>query len=256
MFERYERPTNTEFRTCTIDIDTRDITPKGEWGGYANRSDEIDSYRTRFPKGAWADSIQSRGKIPILDMHQKSVIVGESRNLTEDSKGLLIEGRLYLGNIRRADEMLFLMQERTVNAMSVGFDLNDIDQKHIEYNRTDDAVDIRKANLNEISLVTKNFPSNKGSLITYVRALGVMTQDERMESGDMRVAFKRITALLEELLKLQKEDIAADKDAEDRSIDVIREFDFERFTRLYNPQSVTKQFAEVIEDLRKKVAGN
>jgi HK97 family phage prohead protease len=254
MLTKFEYPTGSEFRACTIDIETKDITAKGEWGGYANVGTEIDSYRTRFPKGAWVKSIQERGKIPILDMHQKSVIVGESVRLYEDSKGLAMEGKLYLGHIKRADEMLYLMEQRTVNAMSVSFDLNDIDPKLVKYNRADDCVDIFEANLNEISLVTKNFPSNKGSLITYVRALGM--EGNQMESAEIRIAFTRITALLEEILKPKAEEMPIEKN--DASI--LSEDDFNRFMSIYKPviakntKSIQEQFAEV-RLLLKKVVG-
>ena len=87
------------------------IDADGTVEGYASLFGEIDQARDMVMRGAFADTLASRGvqRIPMLFQHDPSEPVGIWLELHEDHRGLFARGRL-IPEVTRGRELLSLMR--------------------------------------------------------------------------------------------------------------------------------------------------
>ena len=99
----------------TIDAD-------GTVEGYASLFGEIDQARDVVLRGAFADTLRTRGvrRIPMLFQHDPAEPVGVWLELREDARGLYARGRL-IPDVTRARELLSLLRAGAVDGLSIGF---------------------------------------------------------------------------------------------------------------------------------------
>lgn len=99
----------------TIDAD-------GTVEGYASLFGEIDQARDMVMRGAFAQTLATRGvrRIPMLFQHDPSEPVGIWLELREDHRGLFARGRL-IPDVRRGRELLSLLREGAIDGLSIGF---------------------------------------------------------------------------------------------------------------------------------------
>lgn len=88
------------------------IDPDGT-EGYASLFGEIDQARDMVMRGAFADTLASRGirRIPMLFQHDLSEPVGIWLELREDFRGLFARGR----------ELISLLRAGAIDGLSIGF---------------------------------------------------------------------------------------------------------------------------------------
>ncbi|MEM7738549.1 MAG: HK97 family phage prohead protease, partial [Deinococcota bacterium] len=87
-------------QAAIANFEIRSLTDEGVFEAYATVFNVVDSYDTLFKQGCFAKTIKDkRGIVPILDEHYEEI--GLTSALVEDNRGLLITGRLYLGDNER-----------------------------------------------------------------------------------------------------------------------------------------------------------
>jgi HK97 family phage prohead protease len=96
------------------------------FSGYASTFDGVDSYGDTIQKGAYADVIarikKGAARMPKMFVNHNSweLPVGKWTSISEDSRGLAMEGEFTPGN-QRAAEVRAAMQHGTVDGLSIGF---------------------------------------------------------------------------------------------------------------------------------------
>jgi HK97 family phage prohead protease len=114
---------------------------------------DIDLGKDIVSKGAFTNSIAERTKngkvIPALWQHDMFSPVGHAINITEDEKGIMVESRLPKAHWRVKEEIIPLMENGTLQEMSIGFSV-----KREEYDKETNIRIIKEGNLFEYSFVT------------------------------------------------------------------------------------------------------
>lgn len=138
------------------------IDPDGT-EGYASLFGEIDQARDMVMRGAFADTLASRGirRIPMLFQHDSSEPVGIWLEPREDFRGLFARGRL-IPEVARGRELISLLRAGAIDGLSIGFRASKapIDRK-MRIRR------LHAVDLWEISIVT--FPLLAGARVRAVK---------------------------------------------------------------------------------------
>lgn len=149
-------------------FDVKEVDEEGHFSGYASVYNVIDAYREVVAPGAFANTLrkwQTRNRLPpALWQHRSAEPVGPFTKMVEDERGLYTEGQLLVKDVQRAREARALMQSKTVDGMSIGF--NSVVE---EWNSDTKLLTLKEIDLWEVSIVT--FPANQESLITEVRSM-------------------------------------------------------------------------------------
>lgn len=134
--------------------------------GYGSVFGVRDNYDDVIAPGAYVNSLKahkSAGTMPaMLWQHDATVPIGVWTDMVEDSKGLMIKGRLALDTVKGA-EAYALLKMGALNGLSIGFIA-----KQWAYDRETDVRTLTEVDLWEVSLVT--FPANEKARITGVKA--------------------------------------------------------------------------------------
>jgi hypothetical protein len=155
------------------------VAADGAFEGYASLFDREDLGRDMVARGAFRDSLASRGAqgVRMLFQHNPNEPIGVWDEIGEDQKGLYARGRL-MPEVARAREVLALMRAGALDGLSIGF-------KTIR-SRRDPRSGIRrleKVDLWEISVVT--FPMLPGARVS---ALKCRPSERELERWLMRDA--------------------------------------------------------------------
>lgn len=127
--------------------------------GYASTWD-LDQGGDIIVPGSFKKTLAEAGaKVKILWQHNEPI--GVPVSMTEDSKGLLVTGKI--SQTRLGDEALTLVKDGVIDSMSIGYRVINSD-----YNEKGQRV-IRELALKEFSLVT--FPMNEAAIITGVKSI-------------------------------------------------------------------------------------
>jgi HK97 family phage prohead protease len=158
MLSQHSEPTVASIFAprATIDAD-------GTVEGYASLFGEIDQARDMVMRGAFADTLATRGirRIPMLFQHDPSEPVGIWLELREDFRGLFARGRL-IPEVTRGRELISLLRAGAIDGLSIGFRASKA--------RIDPTTRIRRlhvVDLWEISIVT--FPLLAGARVRAVK---------------------------------------------------------------------------------------
>jgi HK97 family phage prohead protease len=105
-----------------IPLDLKRVDSDGTFSGYASLFNTEDMGRDIVLPGAFRDSLKERGPagIKLLYQHNPAEPIGVWESLKEDSRGLLVRGRLMLA-VARAREVLALMRAGALDGLSIGF---------------------------------------------------------------------------------------------------------------------------------------
>jgi Escherichia/Staphylococcus phage prohead protease len=103
-------------------LDLKQVEPDGTFSGYASLFNAEDMGRDIVLPGAFRDTLKERGPagIKMLYQHNPAEPIGVWDSLKEDSRGLLVRGRLMLA-VARAREVLALMRAGALDGLSIGF---------------------------------------------------------------------------------------------------------------------------------------
>ena len=155
------------------------VNDDGTFSGYGSVFGNVDSYREIVAPGAFAESLAaikaSGDPLPALWQHQSSQPIGGYDVLTEDARGLKVEGFLLKDHIVKAAEAYQLMKRRIVKGLSIGYYVLED-----SWNEKDRLRTLTKLDLQEISIVT--FPANVEAQIDSVKSMGRIIKAGRLPS--------------------------------------------------------------------------
>ena len=97
------------------------IEADGTVEGYASLFGAIDQARDKVMRGAFAETLRTRGinRIPMLFQHDPAEPVGVWLDLHEDARGLYARGRL-IPEVTRGRELLSLLRGGAIDGLSIG----------------------------------------------------------------------------------------------------------------------------------------
>lgn len=166
-----------------VNIDNLEIK-SGESGntivGYGSTWGNADLVGDIIEKDAFSKSLASGKKIKMLWMHDWKEPIGVWTSITQDEKGLRVEGRF--SDTNKAREVRNLVKDGAIDGLSVSFRINDHEWK--DNNRI-----IKAATLSEISIVS--IPCNEEALITEVKSADEMNEREFEKSMRDAYGFSR-----------------------------------------------------------------
>lgn len=98
---------------------------KGSFIAYGSTFENEDLGGDVMVKGAFTKSLEElpAEKVYMFYNHDSKEIIGEYISIKEDEHGLLIEGKLFVDNIKRAAETYFLMKKGLINKFSIGYQI-------------------------------------------------------------------------------------------------------------------------------------
>lgn len=131
-------------------ISVSDVMEDGFISGYASLFDISDLSNDVIEKGAFAKSLtdENARHIKLLFQHDPDQPIGHWVSITEDDKGLYVQGRLTLDNAK-AKDIHALVLSGAIEGLSIGFKT-----KRARKNSKTGARHILEAELWEISIVT------------------------------------------------------------------------------------------------------
>ena len=154
-----------------FNLEIKAIDETGVFSGYASTFGNEDLGGDIVQKGAFTKTLtKGADSVLMFYQHDSAEIIGEFTQLKEDSKGLFFEGKLFIDDIKRAQETLFLMQKKKLKAVSIGYR---IESKGFD---SDGRRLLKEIDLKEISVVT--FPMNELATIDSVKAVEELTERE------------------------------------------------------------------------------
>jgi len=186
----------------SLDFEIKAINDEGVFSGYASTFGKVDLVGDIVQKGAFAKSIKSgAANVKMFYQHDNTKIIGKFTTLVEDEKGLFFEGVLYVKDIQLARETLFLMKEKELKSVSIGYKIED---KSFDSagNRL-----LKEIDLLEISPVT--FPADPEATIDAVKSVDDMTEREFEKSlrDVCDLSQKQAKALMSGGYKAMKRDV-------------------------------------------------
>lgn len=145
-------------------LDLKSVAGDGLFEGYASLFNREDLGRDIVLPGAFRDTLRERGPagVRMLFQHDPAQPIGVWEQLTEDSRGLFVRGRL-MPDVARAREILALMRAGAIDGLSIGFKAQRVRRDRVRGLRL-----IEKVDLWEISIVT--FPMLPGARVAAVKA--------------------------------------------------------------------------------------
>ena len=147
-----------------VAVKPAEVSLSGEFEGYASLFNMVDLGGDVVERGAFRDTLAARGaaNIKMLWQHDQSEPIGTWLSMREDSRGLLVRGKLDLA-VARAREALALLKSGALDGLSIGFRTEKATKDAATGHRL-----LRKIDLWEISLVT--FPMAPRARVTSVKA--------------------------------------------------------------------------------------
>lgn len=156
----------------------RAVQENGVFEGYITVWNTVDSYNSRFEKGAFAKTIQERGnKVKVLYDHDD--LIGKSLDVREDDYGVFVRGQLTLG-VAKADDTYLFLKDETLKELSFGF-------RTLRSTIKDGVLVIQEVELYEYSPVL--FPSNTNATVINVRStdFSITFTDEMLRAERFRL---------------------------------------------------------------------
>jgi len=139
-----------------VKFEVKSVAQNGEFEGYASVFNVVDKVSDKIVKGAFVESINNfrehKTLPPLLWQHDSTSPIGEWLEMYEDEHGLFVKGKLFIDEIKTAQEAYSLLNKKIVTGLSIGYRAQDYykDAKGIRV--------LTRVDLQEVSLVT--FPAN------------------------------------------------------------------------------------------------
>ena len=166
------------FDTIDCQLEVKEIDADGRIVGYAAVYGNVDRGGDVILPGAFAKSCERNrveGYRPkMLWQHDPSQVIGVWDTITEDSKGLLTQGRV-LSKVAKGAEVLELLRAKAIDGLSIGYKTIDAEMRPTERGAIRE---IKEAELWETSVVT--FPMNTEATVTDVKQLQSPREVERL----------------------------------------------------------------------------
>lgn len=144
---------------CTFVL--KSLNAAGTFKGYASVFGVIDGHRDMMMPGAFRQSLSKKHDIKLLWQHKPEEPIGIFTHISEDARGLYVEGKILM-DVARGKEAYSLLKSGAIRGLSIGYTATEYDYDDDTGVRFLHAVDVW-----EISLVT--FPANEQALVTDIK---------------------------------------------------------------------------------------
>lgn len=153
-------------RACALELKT--VGDTGEFSGYGSTFGNVDLDGDIVLPGAFAESLKSMatdGQMPgLFWQHDHTSPIGEWTAVSEDERGLLVTGKLWVGKgIVQAEQAFCMLKAKGPKGLSIGYVAQQYDIDRAKQIRL-----LRQVGLREISVVT--FPANPQAQVTGIKA--------------------------------------------------------------------------------------
>lgn len=156
------------------------VADTGEIEGIAWPFGSADRVGDEILPGSFAKAI---GPIPMLAFHDQKETVGVWDSVTETAAGLVVKGRLLINEVARAKEILALVKEKALPALSIGFATRKAAPRK-GGGRTISALDLLEVSIVAIGL-------HPGALISSVKELPMTAATENTKTvEDLAIELK------------------------------------------------------------------
>jgi HK97 family phage prohead protease len=178
-------------KNVVFELETKDFVSGAGFSGYAAVYGNSDFGGDIVMPGAFKSAFEAGRSMPkMLWQHDPGEIIGLWEKMTDDERGLKINGRL-LPEIQRGREAEILLKAGAISGLSIGYRVTDSDYITAGRKATRQ---IKAAELFEVSLVT--FPMNPLALVTDVKQLQSPREVETiLRSAGVPAAFAKLVAL-------------------------------------------------------------
>lgn len=154
-------------KTLDVPFEIKAVSDDGLFSGYGAVFGNVDGGGDVIHAGAFAGTIaewMGRKRMPpILWNHDRNEPLGVYTAISEDEKGLYVEGRLLVNEVQRAKEIHALMKAGALDGMSIGYGV-----KRREYDEETGVRHLKELSLFEVSIVT--FPMNESARVDAVKS--------------------------------------------------------------------------------------
>lgn len=155
-----------KLETGIVHLDTKAVGDDGTFHGYASLFGVTDLGRDVVSRGAFTKSLAQRpaSRVKMLREHDQSEPIGVWAEITEDTKGLRVSGKLVLDTVK-GKETHALLKAGALDGLSIGY--------RTKSARLDKAKGVRlldEVELHEISVVT--FPMLPAATVEAVKSNG------------------------------------------------------------------------------------
>lgn len=149
-------------------LEVKEVGEAGTFVGYGAVFGNKDTYGDVIEAGAFAKSLKSLGSdpLPMLWQHDSREPIGVFTAMSEDAKGLKVEGQLAVPEVRRAVEAHALLRQKALRGLSIGYRVDGPKGAQMD---ADGTRRLKAIDLVEISLVT--VPANPKARVTAVKSL-------------------------------------------------------------------------------------
>lgn len=165
-------------------LEIKALKETGEFEGYASTfGGQPDSYGDIIAPGAFSESLaehKAAGTMPkMFWQHNRDEPIGKWTAAAEDSKGLIMVGRLNM-DVQRAREAHSLLKNGDIDGLSIGYRIKD---KGFTVDSETGVWTLENLDLKEVSVVS--IGANENARITSVKALKAAHQlTDKLKAGD------------------------------------------------------------------------
>jgi hypothetical protein len=170
------------YKSASPVMEIKALKDTGEFEGYGSTfGGEPDSYGDVIADGAYSESLadhQAKGTMPkMFWQHDPSQPIGKWLAASEDSKGLLVKGKLNM-QVQRGKEAHALLKEGDIDGLSIGYRI-----KEYSVDTESGVWTLENLDLQEVSIVS--IGANENATISSVKAAkAVHDIFERLKAGD------------------------------------------------------------------------
>lgn len=163
-------------------LEIKALKEGGEFEGYGSTfGGKPDSYGDIVAPGAFTDSLaahRAAGTMPkMFWQHDSREPIGKWLEASEDSKGLLLKGKLNMG-VQRAREAYELLKEGDIDGLSIGYRI-----KEYSVDTETNVWTLEKVDLREVSVVS--IGANESATIGSVKAAkAVHDLTDKLKAGE------------------------------------------------------------------------
>lgn len=170
MFNKYSSPV----------LDIKSITDEGVITGYGSVFGNKDRVDDVVVAGAFSKSLamhkKNNSSIKMFWQHNPSEPIGKWNSVEQDSKGLLVHGKLNMG-VQRAREAYALLKEGDIEGLSIGYRV-----VNEEYDKSSGVNLLKEISLFEVSIVS--IAANQAAKIDEVKSMIDQEILEKLSGGD------------------------------------------------------------------------
>ena len=182
---------NYQFNLEESEVDYEKGTLKGVMTRFNQETQ--DMRKLVLMPGCFDEFLATNKKIVMLKNHNSDMQIGKWTDMVADQEKLTGIGRLSL-KIKEARDVMALVEDDALEALSIGFGVEDYSERNVEYEEDTDRVLLHRGYLTECSTVAR--PAMAGSKITEYFSENADNKEIRIVLKTLGLTRSQINAVL------------------------------------------------------------